>query len=155
MMSAQTFSTTNSDQTLSAQVAPQSPVARPARWAIWTGRILSALAVLFLLFDVTIKLLVHPMAVAGTVDLGYPADSVFLVGVLGAVCLLLYVIPQTTILGAVLWTGYLGGAIATHVRVGNPLFSHVLFPVYVALFIWGGVWLRDQQLRALFPVRRR
>lgn len=68
--------------------------------------------------------------------------------------LVIYLIPQTSVLGAILWTGYLGGAIATHVRVGSPLFTHVLFPIYVALLLWGGLWLRDDRLRVLLPIRR-
>ena len=112
---------------------------------------MTGLGTLFLLFDLSIKLLLSPDAVQGTAELGYPVDVIRGLGVVQAVCLALYLWPRTTILGAVLWTGYLGGAIATHVRVGNPLFSHVLFPVYVAIILWGGVWLRDTRLRAIFP----
>ena len=92
------------------------------------------------------------MAMDGTTELGYPAGVVLPLGIIQIVCLLLYVVPRTSVLGAVLWTGYLGGAIATHVRLGNPLFSHVLFPVYVALLLWGGLWLRDRRLRGMLPV---
>lgn len=120
---------------------------------LWIGRVLSGFAVLFLTFDAAIKLLRLPMAMDGTTELGYPAGVVLPLGVLQVVCLALYVIPRTSVLGAVLWTGYLGGAIATHVRLGNPLFTHVLFPVYVALLLWGGLWLRDRRLRALLPQR--
>jgi hypothetical protein len=80
---------------------------------------------------------------------------VFPIGVILLSCVVAYVIPSTSVLGAVLLTGYLGGAVATHVRVGNPLFSHTLFPIYVALFVWGGLFLRDARLRALFPWRLR
>jgi DoxX-like family len=118
------------------------------------GYVLSALAVLFLLFDATIKVLQLPMAVQGTVQLGFPASVLFGLGVVQLICLAVYLFPRTSVLGAVLWTGYLGGAIATHVRVGDPLFSHVLFPVYVAALLWGGLWLRDGQLRAVLPVRK-
>lgn len=121
--------------------------------ALWAGRVLSGLAVLFLLFDAGIKLLESPEAVQGTIQLGYPENVVFGLGVVQAVCLLVYLVPRTSVLGAVLWTGYLGGAVATHVRVGDPLFSHVLFPVYVAAFLWVGLWLRDERLRAVLPFR--
>jgi len=134
-----------------AEIGPE-PVS-PAQ--LWAGRGLSALGVLFLAFDTAIKLLQAPVAIKGTVELGYPASSVFGIGVVQLVCLVAYVIPRTSVLGAVLLTGYLGGAIATHVRLGNPLFTLVLFPLYVAAFIWGGLYLRDRGLRAFLPFRRR
>src|SRR5262245_42452043 len=115
---------------------------------LWTGRILSGLAVSFLLFDSAAKLLEIPPAVAGTKQLGYPAEIVFTLGAILLSCVIVYVIPRTSVVGAVLLTGYLGGAVATHVRVGNPLFSHELFPIYVAAFAWGGLVLRDARLRA-------
>lgn len=121
---------------------------------LWIGRVLSGVAVLFLTFDAVLKLLRLPMAVEGTSQLGYPAGVVLPLGLVQVVCLVLYVIPRTSVLGAVLWTGYLGGAIATHVRLGNPLFTHVLFPIYVALLLWGGLWVRDGRLRALLPLSR-
>jgi len=121
----------------------------------WAGRALSTLAVLFLLFDSTGKLLEVAPVVAGTTALGYPARTVFAIGVIELLCVVAYVIPLTSVLGAVLLTGYLGGAIATHLRVLNPLFTHMLFPIYVALFVWGGLFLRDAGLRALFPWRAR
>lgn len=122
--------------------------------ALWAGRVLSGLGVAFMAFDAGIKVLRLPMAVEGTTSLGYPASVVLPLGVVQVVCLGLYLVPRTAALGAVLWTGYLGGAIATHVRLGNPLFSHVLFPIYVAAMLWGGLWLRDARLRAMLPVRR-
>jgi hypothetical protein len=121
--------------------------------AVWTGRVLSGLAVLFLLFDAGVKVLQHPMAVQGTVELGYPQDVLVTLGIVQLVCLALYLIPRTAVLGAILWTGYLGGAVATHVRIGHPLFSHVLFPVYVAALLWVGLWLRDERIRTVLPVR--
>jgi hypothetical protein len=121
--------------------------------AVWAGRVLSGLAVLFMMFDAGIKLLERPEAVQGTTQLGYPESVVFGLGVVQLVCLIVYLVPRTSVLGAVLWTGYLGGAIATHVRLGNPLFSHVLFPTYVAAFLWVGLWLRDERLRAVLPFR--
>ena len=123
------------------------------RFQLWSGRTLSALAVLFLLFDATIKLLQLPVAVEGTKKLGYPGNVVFVLGVIQLICLIVYLIPRTAVLGAILWTGYLGGAVATHVRVADPLFTHILFPTYVAALLWGGLWLREPRLRALVPVR--
>ena len=121
--------------------------------ALWAGRILSGLAVLFLLFDATLKVLQLPVAVQGTRELGYPESVILGLGIVQLVCLVLYLVPRTSVLGAVLWTGYLGGAVATHVRIGHPLLSHVLFPVYVATLLWAGLWLRDERLRAVFPIR--
>lgn len=124
------------------------------RSAVLTGRVLSGLAVLFLTFDAGMKVLQLAPAVTGTTELGYPANVILPLGLVQVVCLVLYLIPRTSILGAVLWTGYLGGAIATHVRVGNPLLTHVLFPIYVAALLWGGLWLRHATLRALLPLDR-
>ena len=138
------------DATLPA--APLLPALSASKGALWTGRILSGLAALFLAFDGTFKLFITPEAQAGTEALGYPVSVLFGLGVLQLVLLALYLFPRTAVLGALLWTGYLGGAVATHVRVGNPLFSHVLFPVYVASFLWLGLWLRDRRLRALLPL---
>ena len=101
-----------------------------------------------------IELLQLSVAVEGTTTLGYPASVVLPLGIVQAICLVLYVVPRTSVLGAVLWTGYLGGAIATHVRLDNPLFTHVLFPIYVALLLWGGLWLRDRRVRVLLPAVR-
>jgi hypothetical protein len=126
-----------------------------SRTQIWTARILNGLAVAFLLFDAGMKLFTLPAAVQGTATLGYSPDSVFGIGVVQLVCIVLYVVPRTSILGAVLLTGYLGGAVATHVRVGNPLFSHVLFPTYIAALIWGSFYLRDARVRALVPLEAR
>jgi DoxX-like protein len=122
---------------------------------LWAGRIMSGLAMLFLAFDGVIKVLKLAPAVEGTIQLGYPASVVFGLGIVQLVCLIIYVIPRTAVLGAILWTGYLGGAIATHVRIGNPLFTHTLFPIYVAVLVWGGLYLRDERLRAVIPLRRR
>ena len=119
--------------------------------AKWTGRVLSSVAVLFLLFDAIVKVMQLPVAVEGTKKLGYPVTVILTLGIVQLICVALYVIPRTSFLGAILWTGYLGGAVATHVRVSDPLFSHILFPTYVAMLLWGGLWLRDRRLRALVP----
>lgn len=94
-----------------------------------------------------------PAAVKGTAALGYPESAVFTIGFIEVVCLIVYLIPRTSVLGAVLWTGYLGGAVATHVRVERPLLTHTLFPTYVAALLWIGLWLRDRHLRRLLPFR--
>src|SRR5438046_6464920 len=121
---------------------------------IWAGRILSGLPVLFLLFDAIIKLIkIRPVVEAFT-NLGYPPDLVVPIGIILLVCVALYVIPQTSVLGAILLTGYLGGAVATHARVGARLISHVLFPTYVGALIWLGLYLRDARMRALVPLRQ-
>ena len=119
----------------------------------WAGRILSGVAILFLALDSVGKLLEVPPVLEGTVQLGYPVSVVFGLGVILASCTLAYAVPSTSVLGALLLTGYLGGAVATHVRVGNPLLSHTLFPIYVAVFVWGGLVLRDARLRAFLPGR--
>jgi len=121
---------------------------------IWVGRILSALAILFLSFDTIVKVLRLPVAIEGTTQLGYPESTVFVIGIIQLVCLVLYVIPQTSVFGAILFTGYLGGALATHLRIGSPLFTHILFPIYVAALIWGGLYAREPRLRAMVPIRR-
>ena len=120
---------------------------------LWAGRIISALVVLFMLFDSSVKLMKLAPAVEGTTKLGYPVSIVLPLGIVLFVCTVLYAIPRTSILGAILLTGYLGGAVATNVRVGNPLLGYVLFPVYVGVLLWLGLFLRDTRLRALIPMR--
>ena len=124
--------------------------ATSSKKALWTGRILSGIAVLFLAMDASMKVLQVKAAVDGTVALGYPANCLFYLGIVQLICLALYLIPRTAIIGAVLWTGYLGGAIATHVRISNPLFTHILFPIYVAIFLWAGLWLRDRRVSEMY-----
>jgi len=121
---------------------------------IWAGRIVSALPVLFLLMDGVMKLLKPAPVVEATVGLGYPEVVILPLGIVLLFCTVLYAIPQTSVLGAILLTGYLGGAVATHVRVGSPLFTHTLFPTYLGLLIWGGLYLRDARLRELIPIKR-
>jgi hypothetical protein len=121
----------------------------PSRAARWTGRILSTIVVLLLGLDALMKLLQVAPVLAASAELGYSAHAVFGIGVVLAICVAVYVIPRTSLLGAVLLTGYLGGAIATHVRAGHPLWTHTLFPIYVAVVIWGGLVLRDGRARGI------
>ncbi|MEJ7727750.1 MAG: DoxX family protein [Polyangiaceae bacterium] len=125
----------------------------PSRAALWTGRVLSGVAVLFLAFDGGFKLFAPPAAIEGTKVLGWAPNTIVPLGILQIALLAIHLVPRTAVLGAVLWTGYLGGAVATHVRLGNPLFSHILFPVYVAAFLWVGLALRDRRARALLGPR--
>jgi len=137
----------------SAAASPPS-AARTSAVSLWAGRILTGIAVAFLTFDVAMKFIPNKMALEGTLALGYQAHHIPIIGVISLICLVLYVVPRTAPLGAILWTGYLGGAIATHLRLDNPLFSHILFPIYVAAFIWGGLYLRDPRVRALLRPAR-
>lgn len=125
-----------------------SPVSRKRLWA---GRVVSALVILFLLFDASIKILKLPPAVEGTVQLGYPANTVFPIGLVLLLSTILYAIPRTSVFGAILLTAYLGGATATMVRVGAVLF---LFPVVFGVLVWAGLVLRDAQLTAAIFLRR-
>jgi hypothetical protein len=125
-----------------------------SKGGLWTGRILSLLSILFFLMDAVMKVLKPAFVVDATVKLGYQKGVIQGLGIALLIGTILYAIPSTSVLGAILLTGYLGGAVASNVRVGNPLFSNVLFPVYFALVLWGGLYLRDKRLRALIPVRR-
>ncbi|MBU8894043.1 DoxX family protein [Corallococcus sp. H22C18031201] len=120
---------------------------------LWAGRVLSGLAVAFLLMDGITKLIQLTPVVAATTQLGYDASAVVPIGVLVLVGTVLYCLPRTSVLGAIYLTGFLGGAIATHVRLSNPLFSHTLFPLYLAAFMWGGLLLRDTRLWSLLLPR--
>jgi hypothetical protein len=132
-----------------------SPPALISGWRLWAGRIISALPVLFLLFDGLAKLAKPAPVLEAFLKLGFPERTVVLIGIILLLSVALYAIPRTSVLGAIFLTGYLGGAVATHVRIGNPLFSHVLFPAYVAVLIWGGLLLRDERLCALIPLTKR
>jgi len=120
---------------------------------LWGGRVMSGLPALFLLFDGVMKLVKPALVVQATLQLGYPESVIIGLGITLLACTVLYLIPRTAVVGAILLTGYLGGAIATQVRVGNPLFTHILFPAYLAALIWGGLLLRDARLRTLIPLR--
>src|SRR6476660_5469452 len=130
-----------------------APVSKPA---LWLGRVLSGLVILFLLFDGAIKLVPWPVVTETMNRIGYGSSETLArsLGIITIVCTVLYAIPPTSILGAILLTGYLGGAMASHLRIGSPLFSHILFGFYLGLMLWGGLWLRDRSLRASIPFRR-
>ena len=136
---------TTMTHTATAGAAPTS------RGLVWTGRVLSGLVVLFLLFDGAIKLVPLQVVIDTVIPLGWPTDPVTwrALGVVLIASGLLYAYPRTAFVGAILITAYLGGAVATHVRVGSPLFSHILFGVYVGMALWAGLWLRDPRIRAL------
>ncbi|MDR6666645.1 DoxX family protein [Rhizobium sp. 1399] len=122
---------------------------------IWTGRVLTGLFALFMLgASIAPKLLGLPIAEETMTQLGWPNGYVLMIGLIELTCLVLYLIPQTSVFGAVLMMGLLGGAMATQIRAGSPLFSHILFSIYLGLFMWGGLWLRDPAVRALFPYRK-
>jgi hypothetical protein len=123
------------------------------RAMVWIGRVLSGLLVAFMLFDSIIKLIKIEPVTQSFAQLGYPDSVARPIGAMELVITALYVISRTSVLGAVLLTAIYGGAIASHVRLGDPLFSHVLFGVYLGLFAWGGLYLRDARLRTVFPVR--
>jgi hypothetical protein len=118
------------------------------------GRIITGIIAALLALDAGFKLVAARSAAAASAQLGFTAEQVFVIGVIGAICLVLYLIPRVAPLGAVLWTGYLGGAIVTHFRVGNPLLTHTLFPIFVAALIWGGLYLRDPRVRAVLRKRQ-
>jgi hypothetical protein len=127
-----------------------------SKTARWTGRVLSSLVIVFLLFDGAIKLVPWPIVTETMDKMGYGSSETMArsLGIITIVCTVLYSVPPTSILGAILLTGYLGGAMASHVRIDSPLFSHTLFGFYLGVMIWGGLWLRDPDLRNLIPFRR-
>lgn len=120
---------------------------------VWTGRVLSGLVVLFLIPDGIVKFIKPAPVVEAFAHLGWPLSLANALGVLLLVCTAIYAFPRTAFLGAILLTGYLGGAVATHLRAGDPLFSHILFPTYLGVLLWLGLYLRDSRLRALVPLR--
>jgi len=121
---------------------------------LWIGRVLSGLFALFMAFDAGIKLLQLKIVEESMAALGYPPGMGLPIGGIEAVLLVLYLIRRTSVLGAVLFMAIFGGAMASHLRMGDPLLTHVLFSVYLGLFAWAGLWLRDPALRAVFPLRR-
>ena len=134
--------------------APLSHSPAPPKWMQWTGWGMTGLMIAFLLFDSVSKVMLERYAVEATTKIGYPLDVIRPLGFIGLACTVLYAIPRTSILGAILLTGYLGGAIASKVRIEDPMFSSVLFGVYFGVLVWGGLYLRDERLRALIPLSR-
>jgi DoxX-like family len=134
-------------------VSSTSAQAVTSKKGIWAGRILRGLVVLFLIPDGIIKFSKPAPVVDAFAHLGLPLSLANTLGILLLVCTAIYAIPRTSVLGAILLTGYLGGAVATHLRAGDPLFSHVLFPTYLGVMLWLGLYLRDERLRALVPLR--
>jgi hypothetical protein len=134
-------------------IAAETPVPKPERLL---GRVISGLVILFMLFDGAIKLVPWPVVTESMEKIGYGSSETLArsLGVISLVCTILYAIPPTSFVGAILLTGYLGGAMASHLRIGSPLFTHVLFGFYLGLMVWGGLWLRDGSLRTLLPFRR-
>lgn len=133
-----------------AATAPQS------KFMLWAGRIITGVVILFMTFDTGVKLIEMDIVRETMLQLGYPLRlaSGFEIGVIEAICLVLYVIPRTSVLGAILLTAVMGGAIASHLRVGSPLPTHTLFGVYLGILIWAGIYLRNPRLRELIPVQR-
>jgi DoxX-like family len=144
------------EQAMPTPVQGQLQDPKVSRAALWLGRVLSGLAILFLLFDGAIKLVPLGVVTEAMDRIGYGSSETLArsLGAITVVCTLLYAVPPTSFVGAILLTGYLGGAIASHVRIGSPLFTHVLFGFYLGLMVWGGLWLRDARLRQLLPLLR-
>ena len=147
-MSSATQPVTSHDDSTPFAPAPYDGAA--SRWA---ARVMTTIAALFLLMDGAMKVVPAKVVIETMGPLGWSASAARPIGITLLVCLALYLIPRTAVLGAILLTGFFGGAIATNARVGNPLFSHVLFPVYLGILVWGGLWLRDARVRALIPFR--
>ncbi|HYT08604.1 MAG TPA: DoxX family protein [Rugosimonospora sp.] len=132
---------------------PSRTQARPvSKGRLWAGRIISGLVVLFLLFDGITKLMKVAPVLEASAQLGYPVSTIVGIGITALVCTVVYAIPQTSVLGAILLTGYLGGAVASNVRIANPMFN-TLFPIVFAALVWAGIFLREDRLRALIPLR--
>ena len=134
-------------------IAGNVTISKPA---LWTGRVFSGVVILFLLADGAMKLIPLPIVTETMSQLGYRSGETLarILGIITLACTILYAVPRTSILGAILLTGYMGGAMATHLRAGSPLFSHLLFGFYLGLMIWGGLYLRDAALRAMIPLRQ-
>lgn len=122
---------------------------------LWSARIMGGIVILFMLMDSIFKFIQPEEVVQGTLELGFSEHHIVILGVLGLISILLYAFPQTSVLGAVLLTGYWGGAIATHLRLDNPLFSHILFPVFLGVLAWGALWLRNERVQDLIPLQKR
>ncbi len=125
-----------------------------SRKSLWTGRILSGTAIVFMLFDSITKTLRLDAVVKASAQFGYPTNLLSVIGIILLACLIIYVIPRTSFFGALLITGYLGGAVEANLRIGTPLFSNALFPVYFAVLVWGGLFLREQRVRQFFSLKK-
>ncbi|MFT3926985.1 MAG: DoxX family protein [Myxococcales bacterium] len=141
----------NPASTSFAASAPSSATPRKE----WVSRILTGLALLMLGMDTALKLFQLAPALEANRELGFPPSALGFIGWAELACLVAYLIPRTAPLGAILWTGFLGGAVATHVRLDSPLFSHTLFPMYMAVLLWLPLWLRDARVRRLFDAEAR
>lgn len=128
----------------------------PSKARLWTGRVLTILTVLFLVIDIVFKFIrpIPPQVMQSISQLGFRPNILPITGILLLICTVLFIVPRTSVLGAVLLTGYLGGAVSVHVRVGNPLFGYILFPVYLGILLWAGLCLREPRLLALLPLRK-
>ena len=129
----------------------ENTISKPTRWISY---VMSGLVILFMLLDGIMKFVKPPEVIEGTLALGYGEEHLNILGALALISTLLYALPRTSILGAILLTAYFGGAVATHLRLNNPLFTHTLFTVYFGILIWGGLWLRNSKLRELLPLQR-
>jgi len=121
---------------------------------LWISYVMSGLVILFMLMDSIMKFVKPPEVIEGTLALGFAEQHLPIIGALGLISTLLYALSRTSILGAILLTGYFGGAVATHLRLNNPLLTHTLFTVYFGILVWGGLWLRSSKLRELLPLRQ-
>lgn len=139
-------------------IRPTTLAARPsvlhASRGVWAGRVISTVVTALLVMDMSMKLLGAKAAIEGSAQLGFTPHDVLVIGLVQLVCLVLYLVPRTAPLGAALWTAYFGGAVVTHMRLHNPLLTHVLSGVYVATLLWVGLWLRDARVRALLGPTR-
>lgn len=122
---------------------------------LWTARVMGGIVILFMLMDSIGKFIQPASVVEATLALDFAKHHILVIGILGLLSILLYAYPRTSVLGAILLTGYWGGAIATHVRLDNPLFTHILFPVYLAILAWGNIWLKDKRVRNLIPLSKK
>jgi hypothetical protein len=127
---------------------------QPPKWMRWAGWVLTVLFTLFMLMDASMKVIKAQVVVETTTRMQLPESMILPIGVIELACLALYLWPRTAVLGAVLFTGVMGGAVSAHWRLGDPLFSHVLFGVYLGAAMWGGLWLRDARLRSIMPLKR-
>ena len=125
------------------------PATAPSAAKAWTGRIMGGIVILFMLMDSIFKFVVNDDVIKATTDLGFQTHHLPILGTLGLIATVLYILPRTEIFGALMLTAYWGGAIATHVRLDNPLFTHILFPVYLGILAWGALWIKSERLRNL------